>query len=657
MALRIRCPRCQAVLTVGDELAGEPMYCPECQGGFTVPLPRRVVQEEAQPQRPAAAAPQCPRCRSAIPPGAQICRRCCLDLATGRRLPLLRRMRYWSAARWGIAAAVVVVLGGGGAIGWHYCRLYREAQRVVAPFRPVEKTAPPTQEWSERLLAARTPDERMQAARELGNIGAEAAGALAGALAHSLERGARPSPPLLRSQLAALGLLARFGDRAALPALERAAGIPALRAEARRAQLALGEAAALPDVAQQWLAAVRRAILLQRMEELRLYAPEAPETAIIRAAQDEPARWATALRAAGAPALLAVVGEYWNSWRWLGQRRAEEYAVQVFELAKPDAAGRVRPAGRAYDETIESVRAARRALDELTLQGGPLVKAAGGLILAQCTPQYRSLRERILGSLVAALPECRPEEVQRVAWAIIRLSGRSFGELSETSDPEQVTAGEIREIVEWAGRVGVASVKPPQMGELPGPPELVRRVVTPQRQLERDLLEQMRGGWDAARAATDRWQFARLGCTPRALQLLHPGARDPNYPALAFAMALVAEHQATAARGTLELWQQATDQPAWVRLLARTTVLALDARQGTLAQAWPGDWLTPALVRELDGNGAAWEVLGRIVAGGGPAMRERLEKAPDGTLPPGVQKRLLAATADAEKRRGRFERQ
>lgn len=656
MALRIRCPRCQAVLTVGDELAGEPMHCPECQGGFTVPLPRRAVQEEAQPPRAEAAGPQCPRCRGAIPPGARICRRCCLDLATGRRLPLVRRMRYWSAARWGVAAGLVVVLGAGGAIGWHYYRLYREAQRVVAPFRPVEKTAPPTQEWSDRLLAARSSDERTQAARELSNIGAEAAPALARALAGSLERGARPSPALQRNQRAAILLLGQFGDRSVLQVLERAAAVPALRAEAQRAQLTLGDAAALPAVAGNWIAAVRRAILLQRMEELRLFAPQAPESVVIRAAQEEAGHWAGALRTAGAPALLTAVGEYWDSWGWLGQQRAEEYAVQIFELAKPDAAGRVRPAGKAYDETIESVRAARRALDEVTAAGPPLVKAAGGLILAQCTPQYRSLRERILGSLVAALPECGPAELQRVAWAIIRLSGRSFGDLSATSAPEQVTAAEIREIVDWAGRVGVANVRLPPL-ELPARPELVRRIVTPQRQLERDLLEQMRGGWDAARAATDRWQLARLGCTPRALKLLHPGTRDPNYPALAFAMALVAEHQATAARGTLELWQQAADQPDWIRLLARTAVLALDARQGNLAASWPKDWLTPGLVRELDSNGAAWEVLGRIVAGGGPAMLERLEKAPEGALPAGVQKRVLAATADAENRRGRFERQ
>jgi hypothetical protein len=645
MSLKIRCPHCQRVLLVEDEKAGRHTHCPACKQTITVPMPVRAAPS------PVDVALHCPRCERAVAPGTSYCPHCATDLASGQRLPLGRRLRLVSLRTWAVSAVGLVVVG---LLAFVCINVYRNvAEKSDRP--PTRRAGPAhvpvasSAEAARRLLVAETSEERSAAVDALMRGGPEALSAVAAVLESSL--GDAADARKRRNQRAALELLARSGDTRWRAVMEQCRRHEPLREDALFGLALLGDADVLEDLTAVWLRELRRRVFLASVARRAPGSIEGAAQAALSRAATRTERFSKALRHLRCDHDVRVLGRlgeaYWETWSWLGQSRDEAVALELFAIAKPAAA---------TDSTgiTEHIRAARDALERASQEGAPSARAAAGLVLAQCTPQYTSVRRRIIATLATILPECEPREQQRLTWTLAKLTGLTFGEVDADDEPADVGRDDVRALLKWARDSETAT---------PGPcktpsaaysqrPILVRRVVTPQRQLERDLLRGFQGGWASADEALDRWLAAGLGCPPHVLERLDPAQRRPNHAALAAAMIIVAECNEQTARERLELWRQATDQPGWVREMAYMVLGCLDSRGGQWKSGWPAE-LNARVYAELDRGAPGWEHFGRILAAGGPAMRARLDGARPASLPREARARLLAAAERAARRQPR----
>ena len=415
----------------------------------------------------------------------------------------------------------------------------------------------------------------------------------------------------------------------------------------------LGNTDALEPLQQRWLAELRRMTFLKRLAEL--HGPEDPAAAdlLVRRARHEADYLADGARQAKANDEVAVLDRflrsYWQSWDWLGQTRASGLANELFELAKPndpDSRG-----AQDFGAQKRAIRGARDALQRVGQHGSPAARGAAGLVLAQSASQYRSARERIVGDVIAVLPGCAPRLQQQLTWAVARLTGRQFGTATGRSFPDEISRDDVIAMLQWARSTGPGDPGPLAAGPeayAPAAP-LVRRVVPPIRQLERDLLAELVGDWAPATAALDEWLAAGIGCTPALRARLDPGQRSPSYPALAAALVIVADSNEQAARRELRLWRQAQDQPVWVRALAYTVLGALDARTGRWESGWPAGLVLPA--EQLERGQPGWEYFGYVLAAGGQPMLERLQSHAPAPLSADVRARLTKAAERAARRR------
>jgi phage FluMu protein Com len=639
MPLKIRCPHCHRVLIAEDQTAGQQKLCPACGQVFNVPLPSSmpVLTRPAAPSTPART---CPHCRTEVGPTASYCHKCHADLSTGKRLPLGRRLRllswrFWTAAGLGLAGVGLAAFAG---VQFYLIR----SQPAKTTFVPTQPRDFPAAELAEQLLRARSPGDRQTALEHLGGVELRATPAVAAALAASL--GQQVTDPQARwNRVAAIDLLARHGkthpqlvpqwlDLLARCQQDRSLYVPALRARA-----VLGDAGVLEEVTNAWLTRLERLLLLSRVVRASQSEGQPGVSLLFRQFDRELVRCAEGLRALAqdenSPVFQRLAGIYWDSWDWLGQGRGDRLADEVFNLA--------RPADRTLEFRAEDVRGPREVLRRVAETGSPAVRAAAGLILEQRGPQYKTVCRGIAEELAKLLPDSTAADQQRLTWAITRLRGKLFG-VTARADPLEVTEEEIAAAQEWAN----PGVRPTLKLPYRQPPLLTYRAVTAARLIERDLLNEMRRGWPAARAVVDGWLAAGLGCTPRIHELLNPGQRHPNYPALAAALILTAEYDEQSLRPQLELWREATDQPAWVRALAYTVLGSLDTRRGRWDSGWPlglelGD---PSV---LDSGQPGWEDFGRVLATGGQPMRDRLANWKPAPLPAEVQAKLLEAAERA----------
>ncbi|MFQ5807400.1 MAG: hypothetical protein ACE5I3_13210 [Phycisphaerae bacterium] len=640
MPLKIRCPHCHQTLLAEDETAGQGKLCPSCGKTFTVPIPVHELPRRIE------VAGQCPKCGADMAPGIEYCPRCHLDMATGRRLPFRRRLQFVSVRTWmvaGLAVVAAVALVSAG------LRVYQDrVRRVDQPARalaPVHRPDNVGALWVKRLLEAESAAERAQAFDELLRLGRDALPVLARALEETPVGG---DANRARNRAAAVELFARGGETRWLPLLKELQRNKELRPTTLVARAMLGDEEVAEELTTLWLARLRRQMFLMRVTELVPSTVAPANQAVVRRTQSETERDAEALRRLAESPDATVIDEtlttYWEGWDWLGQQRGEVFAAELFELAKPPK--------RKDQEFKDRVRAARRALDRAARRGSPAARAAAAVILAERAPQYKSLRERIIAMLASILPKSEPLAQQRISWALARLTSRSFGGLSDEDSPADFGRPAVQEALKWARASAIAEPGPLRTlsTAYPRPPKPVRRVVTPRRQLERDLLGEFGSGWDGVGAALDRWLEAGLACTPRVEQLLNPGQRNPNYPALAAAMILAAASGAQHLRPQLELWREATDQPAWVRGFAYTVLGALDARRGRWASGWPAG-LHAEMVAWAGREAPGLDLWGRLLAAGGPLLKARLEGAPPDSLSSAVRAKLRRAAEQGERRR------
>jgi phage FluMu protein Com len=634
MPLKIRCPHCFRVLVAADETAGQTKLCPACGQMFNVPIPPRIVREPAA--APADTAPRCPRCHREVAPAATHCPRCHTDLATGKRLPLRQRLRLFSWVFWllvggaGVAGIVLVL------VVIQLARIY--TQPATTPFAPTPPRALPTADLAQRLLSAADDAQRAAALAGLGGVELRAASDVARALATSLD--SNTSNPALRwNQIAAIELLARAGHASpqalaeGLDALYRCSVRPELRPAALRARAILGDMTVAEELADLWLDVLQRLCLFMRVTRVGHSAEQPASRLALQQVAADQARCADGLRALLANpdcrVLEYLVSAYWSSWQWLGQGRGDRLADELFDLA--------RPGDQRLEFHPEDVRQPRDLLKAIATQAAPATRAAAGLILEQRGPQYKTLCRTIAETLGGLLGDCDAADQQRLTWAIGQLRGKLFAGVART-DPREVSADEIAAAMRWATPRAPATLR----SSYPEPPVLTRRIVTVARQLERDLLAEMQQGWDQVGPALERWQAAGLGCTPRIAAQINPGQRRPNYPALAAAFAIIAQANEQALRPQLELWHEATDQPAWLRALAYTVLGSLDAQRGD----WPSKWpvgLDLGDTRLFDAGRPGWDIFGRVLIAGGPAMLERLRNARATALSPETTARLLEA--------------
>jgi hypothetical protein len=568
-------------------------------------------------------------------------------VVTGKRLGLWRRLQFvkfrtWASMGLGAVATTTLLLIG--------VNLYRDfVRRDAQPFSastPAHQSDHAAVEWVGRLLAAESAAERSEAFDQLWRLGMAGLPPLAEALAEPGAEGVGGAHRV-RNRAAAVELLVRSGQSQWLSLLRKLQGESGLRETVLRARARLGDGTVAEELATLWLERLRRQMFLTRVAELAPSGVAAANDAIVRRACADAECYAEHLRGLAEPPGAAIIEEllatYWDSWSWLGQQRGEAFATELFELAKP-------PKRQDLEFKLR-VRAARRALDRAAQRGAPAGRAAAAVVLAHCAPQYKSLRERMIATLASNVPDSDPHAQQRIAWALARLTGRAFGGLSDEQSPADFGRRAVQDVLKWARSRNLVSAGALRTrgGAYPRPPKLIRRVVTPRRQMERDLLDAFASGWAAVDEALDRWLEAELPCTPRVVQLLDPGRRKPDYPALAAAMILAAERGAQDLRPELELWQEALDQPAWVRGFAYTALAALDARNARWSSDWPADLYAEA-VGDSGPGGPSWDLWGRLVAAGGPLLRMRLEEGPS-SLPPRTRDRLLRAAEQAASRR------
>ncbi|MCK4340768.1 MAG: zinc ribbon domain-containing protein [Phycisphaerae bacterium] len=640
MSLKIRCPHCRRVLVAEDEVAGRRKACPACGRQFEVPL-----RLPAAPS-PSVIGPKCPHCGTEAAPNARYCHKCFTDLETGKRLPLKQRLRLMSGRSWAAAVFAVAVVGLVVFVGVQWYRIRSQpAAATVVPTTPVEPL--PATELAGDLLAASNSEERSAALQRLQGVELRVAPAVAAALEASL---AQPGddPQIQLSRIAAIDLLARNGEAhpqkvpAWLAALERCQQDRALYEVALRARALLGDAGVRDDLAEVWLAELERLLFIARLVQLSGTDRESDADLMAQRTRNELKRCADGLRRLAQDeenlVFERLAEAYWDSWQWLGQGPGDGFAKELFDLASPT------------EGTLEfdpdDVRKPRDAMKRVTQRGTPAARAAAGVVLKERVPQYSRLCARIAATLGELLPDCDALDQQRLTWTIARLRGQVLGHTPRSS-PLDVTAAEIATVQEWV-RPGV---EPVLHGPFASPPLLIRRVATAERQLERELLVKLKGGWLSANSALDRWLAANLGCTPRLKPLLNPGQRRPDYPALAAALVIVAVSGDESYRPQLELWHEATDQPPWVRALAYTVLGSFDARSRRWRSRWPaGLYLgDPAL---LEAGSPHWDHFGRVLAAGGPVMMQRLRDFNPPPLSAEVQSKLMEAARQTAERYG-----
>jgi len=638
MPLKIRCPHCRQELVAQDAGVGQTTSCAACGQTFQVPLPPAAIPPDTSAPRRV-----CPRCGVEIAPLAAICHRCLTDLVSGRRLPLRQRWRHYPARVWAAAGSVCVLLIGGALTAWHLYRINRVTPDLV--YRPPPPQVVPAADLAALLLTARDPPARGDAVAKLEAYGPAVAEALGLALTDSLRR-PPGDPARIANQLAAIDLLSRWGSaantagvRAALTACD---GRPELRAAALRARGLIGDATVREALAAIWIAEVRRAAFLARLETVAPWLDrDALRTAgaIARRAQTRAGDGLRSLAVDSAPEVFAaVLAPYWESWSWLGQARGDALADAVFELARP-------PDG-ALNFRAEDVRRPRDILRRVGQVAAPETRAAAGLTLLRRGPQYRSVCAEIATALGAALGGAPPSTQQRLTWTIAVLRGKLFGNVAR-DHPLDVTAGEVAAALVWAG-LDDASVS--EHSAYPEMPTLTWRARTARGELERVLLAEFARGWSSLPEALDRWRAAGLGSPPAVRALLDPAQRAPQLSAIVAALVIVAEAGDGTIRPQLEHWAAATDQPDWLRAMAYTVLGSLDAGAGTWDSGWPaGLALDP---QALDRGGPGWELFGRIIAAGGPAAIRRLEDSKGPSPPAELRARLIEAARRAAAHRG-----
>ncbi|MBL8879236.1 MAG: zinc ribbon domain-containing protein [Phycisphaerales bacterium] len=621
MPLRIRCPHCRYVLVVADESAGEIGFCEYCKRGFTIPIPARDA-----PDRNAGVADgkSCPRCKHAVAPGAATCQKCDTNLADGSRAPFLRRVRWNSPRTWAIVGGLSVGLIAMAVAANHFYRVYYlPSQRPAAPYEPIERTVQTGEADAESLFTARTLANRLDATSRLRRIGQDAGATLARRLTISLEQESR-SAIAIQNQRAAVRILGELGSPAVFETLEQAQRAPALRVDSLMSRAMLGDSRVVADASAAWLAQLQRVLFAARLDELQSAQRDAVRSDWAIAEWETLQRYSDALRKLGPAAVEAVAASYWNSWVWLGQARGEGLCSAMFELAKPARSDSALGAVAAQDENREDVRAARRMLDDIALRSSPATHAAVILTLAQCTPQYKRLRERHIAALAETIGDCNAADQQLLAWSLAKLTGRQFAALAESGYPSEATPETIIAIIDWAR--GSATTTAPATFKrptaYPQPPALTRRVISPAQQQRAALGKRFHGSFNDAFEAAATWIDADLGCPPAMTAALSPDQKQPHYPALASAMIIVAHYGESSAIPHLQVWTVASDQPMWLRAMAALTRACFDARAG-LAIDWPAD----IMVGSLPDDGPGWPMLGAIVAAGGERLISRVANA------------------------------
>jgi hypothetical protein len=607
---------------------------------FSVPLPRAATELSPQPM---TALPHCPNCGTELPVTAEHCYRCHTDLQTGQRLPWRQRLQMLSGRGrllLGLSGAVLIVAA------LVSVQLYRTwTQPARQSFTPVTPKQIPGAQLATRLLGARDAGERKEALDALLGIEQRAAPAVAAAL-----QAATPAAPVDREVrkniLAAFELLTRHAE--AYPearaewcdTLARYSTDETLNYYALCGRARLGDARVLDELTALWRDRLKRQLLLTRLVEMSHAPADASITTRAAADVDRLEDGLRSLaRAAETPVIERCAEAYWESWSWLGQGRGERFAEHVFALAKP--------ARAELEFKPEDVRAARDLLKRAAGRGTPAARAAAGLILTQSAPQYQTLSRTIGESLGGLLVDATPTDRQRLTYTITRLRGNLFGSVP-SEHPLDITAAEIAAALRWARPDGSA---PSKAVDYPAPPSLVYRVTTASRLLEQDLLGELHGDWASAARALESWRAAGLGATPRVRALLSPGQRAPDYPALAAALVLVAEANDTAARPLLELWREASDQPAWVRAAAYAVLGSFDARIGRWDSRWPAGWDLgdPDLIEA----GPGWNVFGRVLAAGGKNMLDRLTNSAPSTLSAAIKTKLSQAARGPDEQQPR----
>jgi hypothetical protein len=668
MPLKIRCPHCQRILRAEDWTAGQSRICPLCEQPFNVPTPPRDLPGAppaprppppdvadaslAQPPPAHDVAADCPRCHRPVAPGNPFCPRCLTDLSTGRRLPWRRRVAI-RPLRTLLPGAIIIAAVAAAAIITNEIVGIELRARRAAPTPAATTTGPASapaiaaDAAAERLLAARTATQRDDALFDIKRQGHAGLTAVARSLDAALRSTTRR--PSIENLRAALDLLEHEPDPAWTAALERCRATPELADAALCALARLNPPAHIDALVSRWVTLLRQRIFLDRLAALAPPDTRSIAQDVAQRARGDCQRFTATLRALAAPpgdALERAAARYWDSWDWLGQKHGEAFAAELFDIARPPPSSAMTNA-----EVIESVRTGRRVLEDAALRAAPPAAAALALTLAQCVPQYQSARGRVTDRIGAALASLPPDDQQRITWALAELTGRTFGDFTADQHPRHVRPAHVQAAMQWvhaAGGPAPARLAPD--AKYPAPPQLVARIVTPQRRLEHQLLRQLSANWSEVDAAVDAWLAANLGCTPRLLARLDPAQRQPDYPALAAALTIVAAAGCDDAsiRRQLTLWRQAADQPAWLRALAEAVGASLDSRAARLDPRWP-TLLSAEAAAQFDAGRPGWRCLGRVLAAGSPPLRARLNSPALAMLPAEALARLRAAVQDAER--------
>lgn len=657
MPLKIRCPHCRKVLLAEQDTAGEERLCPACGNPLSVPV---LIHDAdiAADAGPTEVAARCAHCGHGMAPGTTFCPKCLREVDTGRRLPLGRRLRLISARKWVAGLLLIVGVPLAAFVGFNLFLDWRTARRPTGEFTPVTASVLPTRDRAAELLQADAPAGRIAALASLDRLGRLAAADLATELEASLRGSESRTARQVRNQRAAVLWLGRFGDAACLPVLAEASERKGLRNDALWSRVVLGDASAVAPLCDYWLVQSRRTLFLARAIEQMGADAHPAATAYLKRIRGEQRRTRLALRRAGVAALTRLAASYWECLAWLGQERLDVdlFGAELYELAKPVDEGAID-----VSEAVRGMRSARDALESVGHDGTPSSRAACALLLAKFAPQYKSARGRVVAGLAKSIPACTPLEQQRIVWALSQLSGRQFDAPGATRQAPRGPEGVDRDIViaavRWARSAGVANppdVRTPRPA-YPRPPRLSRLVVPRRRQAERDLLIQISHGWKSARLAVDSWLDYGIGCTPHLAELLNPGQRDPQLHSVMAAMLITAECDAVEQREMLKIWQDASDQPAWVRGLARTVLASMQSRRRGDLGDWP-DGLDLSSLRTQGRAGPSWNDFGRVIAAGGQRMIERLTDPSRTSLPPEQRARLESAARRAAQNRGNNER-
>jgi len=676
MPLKIRCPHCLKILLAEDETAGQLKLCPSCGRPITVPMPVRADTERVE------VAQDCPRCGHKVAPGTAYCPKCWTELATGKRLPFGQRLRRMPFRVWatGLVAAIgilLIILVAANLLRTYAKRPSARGSRAVGAVQvDVEKLA--------REFLNAGPDAPTDALRRK-LLQTEHAGLvpLADALRDSLSDGSADSTVAGR-QCAAIELLVRLdslpvrsaggadvGAAAVAHAASARAHAVAVLAECQRspalceaallARGRLGDSAARDDLLAAWRRHLSRALFFQRLADVISGERAAGAQAFARHAQlslDEIVDALRALVVSGDERTLPAACEsYWQSWGWLGQRRGESVLAALFELAKPSPRSALRPDSADTPAAVQAVRAARRALEAAAETGSAASTAAVGLVLLHAAPQYQSARQRVVARLAAALPDATPLDQQRSTWTLACLLNRQFAGVTENSSPADVDRDAVAAALSWARQNGmIAETAGGKLrSDYPRPPALTYRVVTPQRQLEAELLTEM-AGWESLEGALDRWDAAGLDCTPRIVALLDPGQHDPVPSVLAGVLVIAAESGGPELRRNVELWTQAHDQPVELRGLAHLAAGALAARTGGVDPDWSARMPAGAF-SEAASAASIWQCFVRALSAGGEPLRQRWRNVSPAIVPASIRDTLGEAAKRFERRRAsRFPR-